>query len=74
MTLPVVLKKITSDTGDLSKKKSKVTHTICSVWEAKHRTHGGDRSKGGDTPDGPRDNKSARGIRRRLLIKVQTEP
>ena len=29
-------------------------------------THGGDRSKGGVTPDGPRDDESARGIRRRI--------
>jgi hypothetical protein len=35
-------------------------------WEAKFRKHGGDRSNGGDTPDGPRDHKSARGIRRRI--------
>jgi hypothetical protein len=40
-------------------------------WEAKHRTHGGDRSNGGDTPDGPRDHKSARGIRRRLVKRAQ---
>ena len=27
-----------------------MTRAIYPVWEAKHRTHGGDRSKGGDTP------------------------
>lgn len=37
-------------------------------WEAEHRTHGGDRSNGSDTPvDEDRDHTEARGIRRRLL-------
>lgn len=37
------------------------------LWEAEHRTHGGDRSKGCVAPvDCERDNQSTRGIRRRL--------
>jgi hypothetical protein len=56
--------------GDLIERRGPGTWAAISEkqaeWEAKNRTHGGDRSKGGDTPDGPRDNKSARGIRRRI--------
>ena len=35
-------------------------------WEAEHRKHGGDRSNVCDTDDDPRDQESARGIRRRI--------
>jgi len=40
------------------------------LWEAKHRTHGGDRSKPSDTGVA-RDDESARGIRRRLVKRAQ---
>ena len=35
-------------------------------WEAENRKHGGDRSNVCDTDDDPRDQESARGIRRRI--------